>query len=332
MVPHAARERLENLFKGDSDAINVGHFVIAIGNPFRLEHTVTFGIVSAKGRANVGIAAYEDFIQTSAAINPGNSGGPLVTLDGEVIGIATAIVSRTGGFQGIGFAIPSNMVKTVMKALIEEGKVTRGWLGVYIQDLTPEMAQGFGLEESKGVLISDVLPDQPAGKAGIMADDIILAFNGKEVSDVNELRNVVAQTSPGAEADVTVIRDGEERTFVVTVTEKLATAELGIVRSNAVEKLGLKLRDITPDDMTKLGLENNEGALVEAVRPNSVAARAGIRPGAVIQKVVDIDRNRKKVRNSADFAALIGEIPEDKNVLLYVQYRDSRRWVLLKRR
>src|SRR4030042_5598331 len=188
---------LPTLSWGDSEKLQVGEFVLAIGNPYSLSHTVTMGIISAVGRANVGIADYEDFIQTDAAINPGNSGGPLENIKGELIGINTAIFSRTGGYQGIGFAGPSNMGRPIIGQLIQKGKVIRGWIGVTIQELTPELVQKFGLKKSNGALVSDVAKDSPAAKAGIIRGDIILEFNGKEIKEVSSLRNMVAQSKIG---------------------------------------------------------------------------------------------------------------------------------------
>src|SRR4030065_2270851 len=194
---------------GDSDKLHVGETIIAIGNPFGLSHTVTSGIVSATGRANVGIADYEDFIQTDAAINPGNSGGALVNIRGELVGINTAIFSTTGGYQGIGFAIPSSMAKVVMESLIKKGKVIRGWLGVTIQPLNPDLVKQFNLGDKKGALIGDVVEDSPAEKAGIERGDVIVEFDGKKVDDATNLRNMVANTLPNKEVMITIIRDGK---------------------------------------------------------------------------------------------------------------------------
>ncbi|MEK7238067.1 MAG: Do family serine endopeptidase, partial [Nitrospirota bacterium] len=204
---------------GDSDKLQVGEVVIAVGNPFGLNQTVTMGIVSAVGRANVGIADYEDFIQTDAAINPGNSGGALVNAKGELVGINTAIFSTTGGYQGIGFAIPSNMAKAVMDSLIKTGKVIRGWLGVSIQPLTPELAKQFNLEKEYGALVGDVIENSPAEKAGILRGDVIIEYNGKKVNEPYHLRNTVANTPPGETAELKVIRNGKIETIKVMIGE-----------------------------------------------------------------------------------------------------------------
>lgn len=209
---------------GDSDKIEVGQWVLALGSPFGLTGTVTSGIVSATGRSSMGITDYEDFIQTDAAINPGNSGGPLVNLRGEVIGINTAIVSRTGGYMGVGFAIPINMAKEICDQLISEGSVTRGHLGVAIQNVTAELARSFGMEKPEGVLVGDVVDNSPADKAGMQPGDIILTFDGQTVRRMTKLRNLVAQTAPGREVEIVVHRDGERETLQVTVGQLSATA------------------------------------------------------------------------------------------------------------
>src|SRR5512135_680821 len=204
---------------GDSDKLQVGEFVLAIGNPFGLSHTVTMGIISAVGRANVGIADYEDFIQTDAAINPGNSGGPLVNVRGELIGINTAIFSRSGGYQGIGFAVPSNMARLVMDQLMKEGKIVRGWLGVTIQDITPELSQKFGLKDSKGALVGDISKGSPAEKSGMMRGDVILEFNGKEVKSVGSLRNMVSQSKVGSQVKLKILRGGKQIELAALIAE-----------------------------------------------------------------------------------------------------------------
>ncbi len=212
-------QNLPTIKWGNSDKIQVGEFVLAFGNPYSLSNTVTMGIVSAVGRANVGIADYEDFIQTDAAINPGNSGGPLVNIKGELIGINTAIFSRTGGYQGIGFAVPSNMAQSVMNQLINKGKVTRGWLGITIQNFTPELAKEFGLNKSTGALVTEILKGSPAEKAGIKRGDIITEVDDKPVKNVETLRNIIAQSKVGSRIRLKVIRDGNASLFTVTITE-----------------------------------------------------------------------------------------------------------------
>ncbi len=205
---------------GDSGQLRVGQYVLAVGNPFGLDQTVTMGIVSAVGRANVGIADYEDFIQTDAAINPGNSGGALVNTRGELIGINTAIFSESGGYMGIGFAVPSSMARAVMESLLKTGKVVRGWLGVTVQELTPKLAKQFGLPEPRGVLVADVVPKGPADQAGLKRGDIVLAVDGKPINDVGHLRNVVAGTPVGNVMKIKVQRDGQERELAVMIAEQ----------------------------------------------------------------------------------------------------------------
>jgi len=218
-VVKIAGDNLPTIPWGDSDQLQVGEWVLAIGNPFGLNQTVTAGIISATGRANVGIADYEDFIQTDAAINPGNSGGALVNVRGELIGINTAIFSRSGGYMGIGFAIPSNMAREVMEALIKKGKVTRGWLGVQIQSVTPELAKKFGLKEAQGVLVAAVSEKSPAQSAGMKRGDIILEFGGKRMEDPEHLRREVAHTEPGKQIPVKIWRNGKESVLNVVIQE-----------------------------------------------------------------------------------------------------------------
>ena len=210
---------------GDSNRLKVGEIVLAIGNPYGLNQTVTMGIVSAVGRANVGIAEYEDFIQTDAAINPGNSGGAMVNVKGELVGINTAIFSTSGGYQGIGLAIPSDMAKDVMDSLIAKGKVVRGWLGVSVQSITPELAKQFNLKEEKGALVGDVVEESPAEKAGIQRGDIITAYEGKKIDEPYQLRNMVANTSPGKEVELTIVRENTTKTIKVTISEQPAEVQ-----------------------------------------------------------------------------------------------------------
>ncbi|MCI0469544.1 MAG: Do family serine endopeptidase, partial [Nitrospirae bacterium] len=255
---------------GDSDKMQVGEFVLAIGNPFGLSHTVTMGIISAVGRADVGITDYENFIQTDAAINPGNSGGPLVNIKGELIGINTAIFSRTGGYQGIGFATPSGMVRIVMDQLLKEGKVTRGWLGITIQELTPDIARKFGIKVSDGVLISDVAKGSPAHKAGIMRGDILLEFNGKSVKDVTTLRNMVAQSNVGSQVEIKIIRVDKEMTLKATIMElpmdgvEPVPSALGETEVGGDIFSGVTLIDMTPSIARQLGIDKDEKGVVVA--------------------------------------------------------------------
>jgi serine protease Do len=289
------------------------------------------GIISAVGRANVGIADYEDFIQTDAAINPGNSGGPLVNIKGELIGINTAIFSRTGGYQGIGFAVPSNMVRLVMDQLVQRGKIIRGWIGVTIQELTPELSQKFGLKKSNGALVSDVAKDSPAAKAGIIRGDVILEFNGKEVKDVSSLRNMVAQSKTGSEVSMKILRSGKEYTVKVIIVEMpRENAEVvpsQLPNDSEAEALtGLTVMDLTKEIARQLGLYKDEkGVVVVKVEPGSPADEAEIKKGDIIKEI-----DRKKVDNLGDFNRVASNIKKDETVLLFINRGGKRFYVILK--
>jgi serine protease Do len=297
---------------GDSDGLKVGELVIAVGSPYGLSHTVTSGIVSAKGRANVRITDYEDFIQTDAAINPGNSGGPLINIRGEVVGINTAIFSTTGGYQGIGFAIPSSMAKVVLDSLIKEGKVTRGWLGVTIQPMTKELAGQFDLKDEKGALVSDVIEGSPAEDAGLKRGDIIMEFKGKEVDSPLALRNMVAATLPGAEVDLKIIREGKEKTLTVKIGE-LPEEEAGLMGAYENVLKGVHVQDLTPEIRKNLGISKR----VEGVVVTFVGEDIGLRRGDVILEV-----NRNPVRSVKEYDAVASKIKPGSDVLLLV-YRDG---------
>lgn len=316
---------------GDSDKLKVGEFVLAIGNPFGLHHTVTMGIISAVGRANVGIADYEDFIQTDAAINPGNSGGPLVNIKGELIGVNTAIFSKSGGYQGIGFAVPSNMVRSVMDQLERKGKVTRGWLGVTIQELTPELSQKFGLKITKGALVGDIAKGSPAEKAGIKRGDILLEFNGKKVKDVGNLRNMVAQSKVDSEVSLTVLRGDKEYLFKVVIAElPKDIAEMvpgGALEDSAIDGLdGLNVIDLTKEITRQLGLHKDEkGVVVVKVEPGSAAEEAGIRKGDVIQEI-----DRKKIEGLNNYNKIVSGIKSGDTVLLFINRGGKKFYVTIR--
>lgn len=310
---------------GDSDMIKTGNWAIAIGNPFGLNQTVTAGIISATGRSQVGIAAYEDFIQTDAAINPGNSGGPLLNLRGEVIGINTAIFTRTGGYQGIGFAIPINMAKSVMKSLMETGKVTRGWLGVAIQDITPDLAKSFNLATAQGALIGDVTPNSPAERAGMQRGDVVVEFEGREIKDVNHLRNTVAQTPVGKVAKVKALRDGKPVELSVTIGEQPADfLAKGGIPQETTKNFGMTLDTLTPELAKRFGHEGDMGVAVTDVEPGSPAERAGVRPGDLIKEV-----NRERVHNLQEYQAVASKGPADKGLLLLVKSGNFTHYVLV---
>ena len=316
---------------GDSDTLQVGEFVLAIGSPYGLSNTVTMGIISAVGRANVGIADYEDFIQTDAAINPGNSGGPLVNIKGELIGINTAIFSRTGGYQGIGFAVPSNMVRLVMDQLIQKGKVTRGWIGVSIQELTPELAQQFGLKKSKGALVSDVVKDSPAAKAGIVRGDIIIQFNGKEVKDVSSLRNLVAQSKAGSAISLKILRGGKELTVQVDIVElprEVAEVLPDQSPNEAEAKVltGLAVMDLNKEIIRQLGFNKEEkGVVVVRVEPGSAADEAEMKKGDIIKEI-----NKKEIDNLATYNQVLTSTKRNESMLLFINRGGKKFYVILK--
>lgn len=314
---------------GDSDGLRVGEWVMAIGNPFGLQHTVTTGIVSAQGRANLGISAsegfYGDFIQTDAAINPGNSGGPLLNLNGEVVGVNTAIYSRSGGYMGIGFAIPVNMVKFVTDQLRDNGSISRGWLGVAIQNLNPELSQWFG-DENQGVLIADVQPDSPAEKAGLKRDDVVVGFNGMPVAEAGSFRSRVASTVPGTSVEMKLLRGGKAITKDVKIgtldqDEQVVTASNDNAKSRP---LGLGVQNLTEDIAQQFGYEDAKGVVITEVRPRSIAAQAGLKPGQLIAEV-----NRKPVNNVRDFQTTVKEADEDQSILLLVRDGGFSRYVAL---
>ncbi|MCA9470657.1 MAG: DegQ family serine endoprotease [Nitrospirales bacterium] len=299
---------------GDSNALQVGEMVLAVGNPFGLNQTVTMGIISAVGRANVGIVDYENFIQTDAAINPGNSGGALVNLSGQLIGINTAIFSRTGGYMGIGFAIPSRMVKNVMESLIGHGKVIRGWLGVSIQELTSDLANQFDVPDTAGALVGDVFSDSPAGRAGVQRGDIIRNFNGKPVRDPTQLRALVAETPPNSEVTMSVWRDGNSLDLQVDIGEMPKdVAELS--SQPDVESTGNHvLSGITVEPLPPQKADDGRGVLITRVAPDSSAGQAGLRNGDILLEV-----NRKSLRNIEDFTAIAGQLDEESAVLVLLK-------------
>ncbi len=301
---------------GDSEKIRVGDTVIAVGNPFGLNQTVTSGIVSAKGRADVGLADYEDFIQTDAAINPGNSGGALVNIMGELIGINTAIVSSSGGYQGVGFAIPSNMVKTVMESLIKKGKVVRGWLGVSIQPLTPELSKELGVKSDKGALIADVVEDGPAARAGLQRGDVVTKIDGKDITDVSALKNIVASIPPGRAVKVEYLRGGETKTAAVTIAEMTGQQQKMLGQAENQFK-GVSVRDLTPDIRRQLGIPGRlRGVVVTDVAEESPAA------GVLAQGDVIMEINRKKIGGVSDYGAAVNAVKSGQRALVLV-YRNG---------
>jgi serine protease Do len=302
----------------DSDKIEVGDVCLAVGNPFGIGQTVTMGIVSAMGRGNVDLGTdYEDFIQTDAAINPGNSGGALVDAEGRLIGINTAILSRTGGNQGIGFAVPVNLARTVMESLIAHGEVIRGFMGVSIQDLTPDLAKEFKLPADEGALVGDIVPHGPAEKAGLKSGDVILEYNHKGVADSRHLKLQVAATAPGTTVPVKIMRDGGEKTIEVTVKELPGSEQIARnndTGDNSSDTLnGVTVGNIDEQAKSQLKLPDNvKGSVITQVDPDSAAYEAGLRPGDVIEEI-----NRKPV-TSADDAVKLTEHAKDKVTLLKI--------------
>jgi serine protease Do len=307
---------------GSSEHLEVGEWVVAIGNPFGLSHTVTVGVVSALGRS-IGAGPYDEFIQTDASINPGNSGGPLINIEGQVIGINTAIISgNTGGNVGIGFAIPINIAKGILKDLKETGSVTRGWLGVMIQKITPELEKSFGLNQSEGALVGDVIPDGPAAKGGILRGDVITKFNNQLVREMEDLPKIVAATHPGSAVDVEVIRDGSRKILRVTIEVLKDSKEVVVAKA---DPLGLQVQDITEELAQGLKLQDMEGVLVSDVAAGDAASEAGIRRGDVISEM-----NRAPVKNVGDYQNLLASVQKGSSVLFLVKRGGSTIYIAVK--
>jgi len=320
-------ENLPVVVLGDSDALEVGEWVIAIGNPFGLSQTVTVGVVSAKGRSSIGLNQYENFIQTDAAINPGNSGGPLINGRGEVVGINTALFSRTGGYMGIGFAIPVNMAKSIEKQLQNQGKVTRGWLGVAIQNVDRELAHSFGLKQAGGILVSEVQDNSPASKAGLKQGDVIVRLNDTAMENVSELRNKVAMITPGSETTLVIVHKGQEKQIKVTIGEQPSDFGKGSISGNdqkSLEDYGITLQELTRELGERLGYSENSGVVISDVKPGSPAAEQGLKPGYLIEEV-----NRHTVTSLQDLSKVLAKTSSAKRILLRVRAADHSRYVVL---
>jgi len=317
LIKVSSKDKLPVAELGDSDAIQVGEWVMAIGNPFGLAETVTAGIISAKGRV-IGSGPYDDFIQTDASINPGNSGGPLFNARGEVVGINTAIVG-----QGIGFAIPVNMAKTIIPQLRETGKVVRGWLGVSIQPVTKELAQAFGLEEERGALVSEVMPESPAQKAGLKAGDVIVEFDGKNIKEMSDLPRLVAATQSGKQVVVKVVRDKKEESYSVTI-DRLKDAEAAASPVDS-SRLGIGVTDLTRELAATYRLKENSGVIVIEVKNDGLAQAAGIQRGDLIREI-----NGKPVATVADYEKEVAAVQKGGNVRMLLRRGGANRFVAIK--
>jgi serine protease Do len=308
---------------GNSDDVKIGQWVIAVGNPFELLHTTTAGIISATGRQSVGITDYEDFIQTDAAINPGNSGGALADLDGRVIGINSAISTPTGGNVGLGFAIPVNMAKNVMQQLKEHGRVVRGYLGVVLQPLTPELEKALGIESVMGVLIGDVAAGSPAEQAGVQRGDVITELNGQQVTEVPQLRNLVAAMMPGSKVQLGIVRSGRKQTLQVTLGELPQASQASTTPGEQggapnPERLGIAVEDLTPELAQQLGVDQSQGAVVARVQSGSAAEEAGLQRGDIIEEV-----NRKKVESAQDLVNIVQALKSGETAAFTVRRGDN---------
>ena len=306
----------------------MGEWVLAVGNPYGLSHTVTVGIVSAKGRVIGG--PYDDFIQTDASINPGNSGGPLININGEVIGMNTAIFANIQGnylAQGIGFAIPINLVRSVVRDLRRYGKVQRGWLGAMIQDVTPELAESFNLPEERGALIADLVPNGPADKGGLKRGDVVLRIDATEIKDSIELPKITAERLPGTTSTLTVNRDGQEITLAVVLGEfPEADGMIPPTEAASEERLGLKVQNLTPELARQFGLDEKEtGVLIVTVQPGSAADEAQIRPGDILSEL-----NRREIRTVADYRQALESARQDRMLLALVKREGNMLYTIIK--
>ncbi len=305
---------------GDASRLQVGEYVLAVGNPFGLNSTVTLGIVSAVGRGHMGITQYEDFIQTDAAINPGNSGGALVNTRGELVGINTAIFSQSGGYQGVGFAVSTTMAKPIYESLVKSGKVVRGYLGISIQDLNQDLAKSFNIKDSKGALISDVRDDGPAEQAGLKQGDVIIEYHGTPVEDGVALQRLVTRTSVGTKVPLKVIREGHELEMTVKIGEQPDEAKVAKMEKAETDSslFGLAVEDLDQETAKGLGLNGKRGVVVTKVAPDSGAERAGLMPGDVIREI-----NRQPITSVKDFEKAASDVEKGGNVLILVNRRGN---------
>jgi len=315
---------LSALRLADSSKLEVGEWVVAIGSPFGLSNTLTVGVVSATRRTSLGINDYEDFIQTDAAINPGNSGGPLLNLDGEVVGMNTAIFSRSGGYMGLGFAIPSNLLTAIVDQLIDNGKVTRGFLGIVIQQLTPDLAGSLGIDVTEGILVAQVIEDSPAAQAGLRTGDVVVAYDGKPAVDIGSFRNQVSLTPPGSRKSLTIVRDGKRTDLMLTIGELTGDELAAGGDTQSADTIGLRVQALTLELAEQLDAQPGEGVVVTEVEPGSIAATAGIEPGAVILEV-----NRVAVTSPGEFAAAVAKADKARGILLLLRQGGIQRFVAL---
>jgi serine protease Do len=321
-------DRLPTLKLAGGDDIQVGDWVLAFGSPFGLEHTMTAGIISATGRV-IGAGPYDNFLQTDAAINPGNSGGPLVNLRGEAVGINTVIFSRSGGFEGVGFAIPVSLARGVYSQLTTTGKVTRGWLGVTLQEMTPELAQAFGLKEGRGVVVAEVEPGSPAARAGIQSGDVLVTYNGEPIENARDLSLAVAETKVGSSSRVMLYRAGRPMELQLRVAERPGDPEelarAGTPSSEEPGRLGITLAELTPEMASRMNLSARDGGVVIAeVRPGSPADSAGLRPGDVVREV-----NRRVVKSAAEVVSAVKGLGQGSSVLLRIERQGTTQYVAM---
>lgn len=321
------KKDLPYLSFGDSDGLKVGEWVVAIGNPFGIGATLTVGVVSAKGRQDLGIASYEDFIQTDAAINPGNSGGPLLNLHGEVIGVNTAIFTKSGGYMGIGLSIPSKMAENVIDQIVDNGSVKRAYLGVILQPVDKELSDALQMDSQEGILISDVVKGSPAVKAGLQPGDVILSFNGNPVKTVTKFRNEIALMNPGTTVKLKVLRNNKKMDFSIA----LGSQETEVVSQELIQKLGLEIENLTPDLSSRLGYSSEtQGIVITKVKPGSPAAAAGIRPGFLITGMAITWDNQKVIHNTTEFEDALKEMGDKKHLILIIRNQNFRRYYTIK--
>jgi serine protease Do len=321
-------KNLPYLTFGDSDAVRVGEWVVAIGTPFALESSLTVGVVSAKGRQDLGITPLEDFIQTDAAINPGNSGGPLLNLDGDVIGVNTAIMSRSGGYMGIGFSIPSHMAQHVIDQIIHSGTINRAYLGVMLQLVDKELADALGLEKQEGVLVSEVVKDSPASSHGLLQGDVILQYNDKPVKNLGKFRNDIALMEPGKEITLQIFRNHKTIQLKVPLGSQ---SESEVVSTEMIQKIGLEVESLTKELAGKFNFTTDvEGVVISKVKPGSPAHQAGLKPSFIITGVAVNWAEPKKVKTAADFVQALKELSNKKHIILIVRHQNYQRYYTIK--